>query len=79
MHALQRRNIEFAPHRLEIDGLTTGHAGRADARRQQSHHGEPTYRLFGRLVGPTRETLEGDGLQRIARQDRGRFVERLVA
>jgi hypothetical protein len=78
-HRLQPQNFsrrQCPAGRLQIEHLPARHAGAAgaacQAERQSATHGGVG---VGRWIG---QDLEGKGEQRIARQDRRRFVERLV-
>ena len=72
MHELELRQRERLAGRLQIDLLPTRHAARAGRERQRLHHVELRARVVGQPV--LGEQLEGERLQRIADQQRGRFV-----
>ena len=71
----QRQRAAFGG---EVERLPAGHAGGAARVGERLDHAHAD-RGVGRQARMRRQQLEGQHLQRIAGQDRRRFVERLVA
>ena len=84
LHRLQGRDSRFRQGALvgeaafggEIEHLPAGHAAKAGRARQFRHQRDAHRRH--RDAPQARENVEGDGEQRVAGEDRGRLVERLV-
>jgi hypothetical protein len=73
VHELEFGEVERLAHGGEVDRLAAGHAARAGCLREELHH----LQLGRGIVGerPAREDVEGEALQRVADQQRGRLVE----
>ena len=73
MHVLQLRQFELLAHRIQIDGLASGHATTATGMRQEAHH-------LDLLLGPIgqrhiRDQLKRQRLQAVPRQQCRGFSE----